>query len=122
MEERREMDKLLEQRMQEERREMVKVLERKMQEELSDFKRQGKDVDRLVMKELMSKVRDSGPQNAFQALASIEVRRSWRGIARPGFPEDSRAASASYAVIEALGWACECNAHGILLLEAYRPR
>lgn len=57
----------------EERRELNKELERKMQEELSAMKRQGKDVDRLVMKALMARVRDSGPNTAFKALASIEV-------------------------------------------------
>lgn len=57
----------------EEREELNKELERKMQEELSAFKQQGKDVDRLVMKNLMARVRDSEPNIAFKALASIEV-------------------------------------------------
>lgn len=57
----------------EERQELNKELERKMQEELSALKQQGEDVDRLVMKALMARVRDSEPNIAFKALASIEV-------------------------------------------------
>lgn len=44
-----------------------------MQEELLAARKAGNDVDRLVMKELLARVRDSGPNTAFKALASIEV-------------------------------------------------
>lgn len=55
-------------------RELNKVLERRMQEELSAWRDAGGDVDRLVMKALLAKVQESGPNTAFKALASIEVR------------------------------------------------
>lgn len=54
-------------------RETNKELERIMQEELSMWRDSGGDVDRLVMKALLASVRDSGPNAAFKALASIEV-------------------------------------------------
>lgn len=44
-----------------------------MQEELSAWRDAGGDVDRLVMKALLARVQDSGPNTAFKALASIEV-------------------------------------------------
>lgn len=54
-------------------RELNKELERKMQEEIQAWRDAGGDVDRLVMKALLAKVQDSGPNTAFKALASIEV-------------------------------------------------
>lgn len=51
-----------------------KVLERHMHKELSQARKEGGDVDRLVMKALLARVRDAGPKSAYKALASIEVR------------------------------------------------
>lgn len=50
-----------------------KNLEKRMQRELVAAKEAGGDVDRLVMKRLLAGVRDSGPNTAYKALASIEV-------------------------------------------------
>lgn len=57
----------------EEVRDENKEVERSMQEELLAARNAGGDVDRLVMKELLARVRVSGPNTAFKALASIEV-------------------------------------------------
>lgn len=48
-------------------------LEKRMQKELEAAKEAGGDVDRLVMQRLLAGVRDSGPNTAYKALASIEV-------------------------------------------------
>lgn len=52
-----------------------RTLERRMQREIIAAEEAGGDVDRLVMKRLLAGVRDSGPDTAYKALASIEVRR-----------------------------------------------
>lgn len=51
------------------------VLERALQDELDIAKKDGGDVDTLVMKALLARVSAAGPNTAFKALASIEVRR-----------------------------------------------
>lgn len=51
-----------------------KTLEQRMQKELIAAQEAGGDVDRLVMKKLLAGVRDSGPNTAYKALASIEVK------------------------------------------------
>ncbi|CAM9536600.1 unnamed protein product [Pylaiella littoralis] len=48
-------------------------LEKRMQKELEAAKEAGGDVDRLVMQRLLAGVRDSGPNTAYKALASIEL-------------------------------------------------
>lgn len=48
-------------------------LKRSMEEELMAAKNAGSDVDRLIMTQLLAQVRETGPTNAFKALASIEV-------------------------------------------------
>ena len=53
-----------------------KTLEKRMEKELIAAQEAGGDVDRLVMKKLLAGVRDSGPNTAYKALASIEVRSS----------------------------------------------
>lgn len=50
------------------------TLEKRMEKELIAAQEAGNDVDRLVMKKLLAGVRDSGPNTAYKALASIEVR------------------------------------------------
>lgn len=55
------------------------ALKKRMQQELDAAKEAGGDVDRLVMKSLLAGVRDSGPNTAYKALASIEVRSSALG-------------------------------------------
>lgn len=50
-----------------------KNLEKRMHKELVAAKEAGGDVDRLVMERLLAGVRDSGPNTAYKALASIEV-------------------------------------------------
>lgn len=57
-----------------------KTLEQRMERELIAAQEAGGDVDRLVMKKLLAGVRDSGPNTAYKALASIEVHVwVWRG-------------------------------------------
>ena len=51
-----------------------KLVEDSLQEELMHARQAGGDVDRLVMKALLARVRESGPNSAFKALLSIEVR------------------------------------------------
>ncbi|CAN0313983.1 unnamed protein product, partial [Ectocarpus sp. 12 AP-2014] len=50
-----------------------RTLERRMQREIIAAEEAGGDVDRLVMKRLLAGVRDSGPDTAYKALASIEL-------------------------------------------------
>ncbi|CAM9868466.1 unnamed protein product, partial [Ectocarpus sp. 12 AP-2014] len=50
-----------------------RTLERRMQREIIAAEEAGSDVDRLVMKRLLAGVRDSGPDTAYKALASIEL-------------------------------------------------
>lgn len=51
-----------------------KIVEQTLQKELLKEKEEGGDVDRFVMDNLLRSVRESGPNTAFKALASIEVK------------------------------------------------
>ena len=50
-----------------------KAVEQSFQKELLAEREAGRDVDRLIMTALLARVRETGPNNAFKALASIEV-------------------------------------------------